>query len=268
MAVINGIEAVAGLLYLGGVSERATNYQAQLFSPFAEHYENVGRVQVEKQVPIFLCNGTDATNSIISISKNEDATGIETGLTEPVPIPARSSRHVFLSIVYGGPAIYNAILAFTPSTGSAQLINIEGTRADPYGISIEVGSALNKLVIRGGIAYGWTDDGVEIELPFSLKLDEEYFFEFSWDHGTGDHSIYVNSSLVATVNLPTETESVINRIVPAETESVINRIVPGTNSYSNPDIVSTQAFDNIVLSTDTTRSLSIISTLSECPRKA
>ncbi len=237
--------------YMGGVADRVTDYQAQLFTPLKARNIDAGRALIEKRATVYLHNGTDVNDSISSVAMTGDSAGILTDTSTPLTIPARSSQRVVISIVYGGPAIYHAVVTFTAASGEAPVITIEGTRADPYGISIEVGATPDTLAIRGGIIYGWPDAGVVITLPFSLVQGTEYFIEFAWNHTTGDHSVFIDGVLVGLVNVPTTTEG------------IVNRIVPGTNSYSNPTVESTQIFDNIVMSTDENRHLS---TLSSCPR--
>lgn len=225
---------------------RFTERRAMLFTPMTPNVKNAGRVMTTKKIPVFLCNGTDTMDTVSNITKDGDAGGIVLDVVAPLTVPARSSQAATLSIEYGGPAVYHAVVTFTAS-GSAPAITIDGTRGDPYGISIEVGGTPDKLVIRGGVAYGWSDAGITVTLPFALVQDTEYYFEFAWNHITGDHSIFINGVLIGTVN------------VQSGTAGVVNRIIPGVYRYLDTAVGNaTLYFDTLIVSTDPARDLNAL----------
>ena len=230
-----------------------TDRCAMLFTPLERAEKNSGRVIHDKRIPIFLCNGSDIPDEVTSITKNADAAGIEIDVTAPLVIPARSSQRAILSVVYGGPAVYHAVLTFSAS-GSSPTMIIDGTRGDPYGISVEVGPTPDTLVIRGGVAYGWPDAGIGITLPFSLVQGTEYYFEFAWNHTSGDHSVFIDGVLVGTVNIQ------------SGAAGVINRMIPSSYDYQKLNVAAQHAIDNLVLSNSDTRDLKKIANIETSPR--
>jgi len=111
-----------------GEYSRLSNRSAQLFSPFVQAQKNVGLVTSEKHIPAFIYNGSDALDSVVGISKNTDAEGIETDITTPQNIPARSSRQVIISVGGDGPTPYHAVITLISSSGLSPTITIDGSR--------------------------------------------------------------------------------------------------------------------------------------------
>jgi hypothetical protein len=114
---------------LAGLSARATNYSAQIFTPFNYPLKGVGYVTRDRKIPLFLWNGLNTPITLSAIDGNDDAEGISWDATPPDTIAALSSQQVTVTVGVEGPLEYEALLTFLSACAFDPFLQIIGTRA-------------------------------------------------------------------------------------------------------------------------------------------